>query len=399
MAFVRRDSRFRECLGSVAFPYEPNRYVLYVSPACPWANRTMTVAKLRGLTNKELPIVRVHPTWQATKPGVDEHCGWVFRAAREPVMPLALKKLQDEAASSAKEKPVGALSALDEVEQGSSSGTTGQNQKESQKMLGTEGVAAFVTAAGEISTPNCDPDSLSGWDCRTLRELYEHCGESLEAGGKFTTPLIFCRKTQKIVNNESSEIIVQLDAWPDDAVDGTIKRSAFAPETLNPGALQDEMRKLDDFTYHKINNGVYKCGFCRTQAAYETAIDDLMEGMQFLEERFRSQTEDFREKPFLFGKTLTLSDVRLFQTLIRMDECYVIYFKCFPASLLFFPEVLKYTARVWAAPEVRSSTHLHDCKLHYFSSHPHLNPFAVVPRDTGIWDRLFNMTEDGGAYA
>ena len=50
--FVRTQSSFRNWVtadGSSGFAAEPNRYHLYVSLACPWAHRTLTVRKLKGL--------------------------------------------------------------------------------------------------------------------------------------------------------------------------------------------------------------------------------------------------------------------------------------------------------------------------------------------------------------
>lgn len=50
--FVRVPSVFRNWVtadGSSGFAAEPNRYHLYVSLACPWANRTLIARKLKGL--------------------------------------------------------------------------------------------------------------------------------------------------------------------------------------------------------------------------------------------------------------------------------------------------------------------------------------------------------------
>lgn len=56
--FIRKDSQFRSWItpdgspgptGEGGFKAEPNRYHLYVSYACPWANRTLIMRKLKGL--------------------------------------------------------------------------------------------------------------------------------------------------------------------------------------------------------------------------------------------------------------------------------------------------------------------------------------------------------------
>ena len=47
--FVRKDSSFRNFIGSKRFPAEPGRYHLYISHACPWAHRTAIFRELKDL--------------------------------------------------------------------------------------------------------------------------------------------------------------------------------------------------------------------------------------------------------------------------------------------------------------------------------------------------------------
>ena len=76
-AFVRQAYSIRDRItadGSSPFPAEPGRYHLYVSLACPWAQRTMIVRKLLGL---EDPI-----SLSVVDPIRDER-GWAFRDGPE----------------------------------------------------------------------------------------------------------------------------------------------------------------------------------------------------------------------------------------------------------------------------------------------------------------------------
>jgi glutathionyl-hydroquinone reductase len=68
-AFVRAASQFRRRLGSEQFPFEPGRYVLYVSHACPWCHRTTLVRSMRGLQDV-IPLAVVDPLMTAE--------GWHF---------------------------------------------------------------------------------------------------------------------------------------------------------------------------------------------------------------------------------------------------------------------------------------------------------------------------------
>ncbi len=79
--FVRTASGFREIISKDHAEFKPefDRYHLYISLACPWANRCLAVLNLKGLQDCVKHTV-VHPTWQKTKPddAADSHHGWAF---------------------------------------------------------------------------------------------------------------------------------------------------------------------------------------------------------------------------------------------------------------------------------------------------------------------------------
>ncbi|HSP38508.1 MAG TPA: glutathione S-transferase C-terminal domain-containing protein [Frankiaceae bacterium] len=80
--FVRQANRFRDRItadGSSGYPVEADRYQLYVSLACPWAQRTLIVRELLGLRDV-LPVTVVDP--------IRDEKGWRFTLApdgRDPV--------------------------------------------------------------------------------------------------------------------------------------------------------------------------------------------------------------------------------------------------------------------------------------------------------------------------
>ena len=57
-----------------------------------------------------------------------------------------------------------------------------------------------------------------------------------------------------------------------------------APD-LYPEHLREEIDALSDVIFHEVNNGVYKCGFARSQEAYEEAYDVLFDRLDELEQR------------------------------------------------------------------------------------------------------------------
>ena len=59
---------------------------------------------------------------------------------------------------------------------------------------------------------------------------------------------------------------------------------------------------------------MYRCGFATSQAAYEAAFAELYGALARVEAILGKQR-------YMAGSHFTEADVRLFQTLIRYDEC------------------------------------------------------------------------------
>ena len=150
---------------------------------------------------------------------------------------------------------------------------------------------------------------------------------------------------------------------------------------LAPEALKAQMDEVDPWIYDGINNGVYKCGFAKSQEAYDTATDDLLATMEKLEAHLS-------DKKFLAGDVFTLSDIRLFVTLIRFDEVYVVYFKCDTRKVSEYPNVMRYLRDVWKIPGVKETTKMDHIKGHYFTSHTNLNCFSIIPRGPNFIKQL-----------
>ena len=144
--------------------------------------------------------------------------------------------------------------------------------------------------------PDCTPDSVNGF--HYLHEAYT--ATDARYTGKVTVPTLWDKQTRRIVNNEFPEIIRMLNSEFDgiggDGVD-------FYPKPLRP-----EIDRLNETIYANVNNGVYRCGFAKTQAAYEAAYDALFATLDELEARLSRQR-------YLVGRQVTEADWRLFPTL------------------------------------------------------------------------------------
>jgi putative glutathione S-transferase len=134
---------------------------------------------------------------------------------------------------------------------------------------------AFSAPDGSL-TPGATRDDLSG--ARYLHEIYTRARRDYT--GRVTVPVLWDRETRTIVNNESSEIIRMFNSAFDAA--------GAAGGDLYPQAERAEIDELNAIIYDTLNNGVYKCGFAKTQAAYEAAFDPLFETLDRLENAWRA---------------------------------------------------------------------------------------------------------------
>ena len=70
---------------------------------------------------------------------------------------------------------------------------------------------------------------------------------------------------------------------------------------------------------------------------------------------------------------ITEADIRLYMTLIRFDEVYVVYFKTSKKAVREYPNMLNYLRELYQVPELRETTFMNHIKFHYFTSHSALN--------------------------
>ncbi|TVP93024.1 glutathione S-transferase family protein [Alkalibacterium sp.] len=287
--FIREESQFRNWItpdgsagpsGESGFKAEPGRYHLYISNACPWANRTMIMRKLKGL-EEMISISVVHPLMAEN--------GWTFEPEEDVV---------------------------------------------------------------------ADPVIVANY----LYEVYTHVEP--EYSGRVTVPVLYDLKQDKIVNNESSEIMRMLNS----AFDGVgAKEGDYYPKDL-----REEIDAVNDKVYGAVNNGVYKAGFATKQDVYEEEVTKLFDMLNELEERLEN-------KRYLTGDQVTEADIRLFTTLVRFDSVYYTHFKCNIRRITDYPNLWRYTRELYNMPGVSDTIHFRHIKEHYFRSHKNINPTGIVP--------------------
>lgn len=200
------------------------------------------------------------------------------------------------------------------------------------------------------------------FQARYLHEVYT--AVQPDYTGRVTVPVLFDKKTKTIVNNESSEIIRMFNS----AFDGI----GAKPGDYVPAEWLEEIDTVNDFVYHRINNGVYKAGFSTKQEVYEEEVNKLFEALDQMEERLTGQD-------YLVGNRLTEADIRLFTTLVRFDSVYFGHFKCNIKALVDYPNLWAYTKRIYKMPGITETVNFDHIKKHYYGSHKTINPTGVVP--------------------
>ncbi len=287
--FVRSAARFRNWItpdgsagpgGHAGFKAEAGRYHLYVSYACPWANRTLIFRKIKGL-EKIISLSVVH--WHMAEEG------WTFEDG--------------------------------------------------------EGVIA-------------DPIFNASY----LREVYLKANNTYS--GRVTVPVLWDKKTNTIVSNESSEIIRMFNS--------AFEELGVVEDDYYPENIREDIEVLNERIYGSVNNGVYKAGFATTQEAYEEAVIPLFKTLDWLEQRLETQR-------YLAGRQITEADWRLFTTLIRFDPVYVGHFKCNLKRLIDYPNLWAYTRDLYQQPGIAGTINMFHIKNHYYGSHTSINPSGVVP--------------------
>jgi glutathionyl-hydroquinone reductase len=212
--------------------------------------------------------------------------------------------------------------------------------------------------------PECTPDRVNGF--HYLHEAYS--ASDAHYTGKVTVPTLWDKKTKRIVNNESSEIIRMLNS----EFDGV----GADPTDFYPKPLRAEIDRVNAQVYANVNNGVYRCGFAKSQAAYDEAYDALFATLDELEARLSRQR-------YLVGNRITEADWRLFPTLVRFDVAYFSLFKCNRNRIADFPNLLNYVRELYAVPGVAETVKPRFYVRGYYSI-LRVNPTGIIPKGTPV---------------
>ena len=203
-----------------------------------------------------------------------------------------------------------------------------------------------------------------------LYEVYQKAQPDISTS--VTVPILWDKKTNTIVNNESSEIIRILNVAFNDLTDNK--------DDYYPKNLQTQIDELNEDIYHNVNNGVYRSGFAKTQKSYDAAVKPLFKTLDKLDAMLEG-------KDFLIGNRLTEADIRLLPTLLRFDLVYYVHFKCSQKRIADYKNLSRYSKNLYQLDAIKSTTNFEHIKRHYYFSHESINPYRIVRLISNFYDQ------------
>jgi putative glutathione S-transferase len=208
-----------------------------------------------------------------------------------------------------------------------------------------------------------------------ISEVYANADPTYE--GRPTVPAIVDIHTKSVVQNDYLRLTYYFEKeWQPFHRPG-------APD-LFPTDLQGEIEALNQAIFDDINNGVYQCGFAKSQEAYDEAFDHVFARLDELEARLATRR-------YLHGDRMTDSDVRLYVTFARFDIEYYGAFLVNQRRLIDYPNLWAYARDLYQTPGFGSTTDFVAIKKHFWGA-GHIRPNGSVARilprgpDLSLWD-------------
>lgn len=224
-----------------------------------------------------------------------------------------------------------------------------------------------------------------------LHEVYFRADK--EYKGRYSVPVLWDRETGTIVNNESLELLRDLQTAFDDLLP-----EKFAQFTLYPEHLRAKIDEVGQWMQRDLNSGVYKAGFADTQEVYDENVLPVFAALNKLEKMVAANGG-----PYILGQDLTELDVRAYATVVRFDTIYVQHFKCNLGTIRHdYPQLNNWLKNLfWNVQGFMETTDFKHIKENYTKSHGDINPKAITPRgpwpdvEEG-WERDLKQVRIGG---
>ncbi|MCC6710044.1 MAG: glutathione S-transferase family protein [Gammaproteobacteria bacterium] len=222
----------------------------------------------------------------------------------------------------------------------------------------------------------CTPDAVNGFT--HLHQAYT--ATRPDYSGTVSVPVLWDKQRGVIVNNESPDIMRMFNSAFDAFTD--------AREDYYPLELRADIDAVNQRVYDGVNNGVYRVGLARSQAAYDEAFDKLFATLDWLDERLSTQR-------YLLGARLTEADWRLLASLLRFDLVYHALFKCNQRTIASYPALSNYLRELYQLPGVAETVNIRHFVRGYYSI-THVNPNGIIPRGPAFHEQWLRQAHDRG---
>ncbi|WP_420547868.1 glutathione S-transferase C-terminal domain-containing protein [Curvivirga sp.] len=227
-----------------------------------------------------------------------------------------------------------------------------------------ERVEGYALDDGQVCNFNANFSAIH------LHQLYTETNPNYS--GRVTVPLLWDNLEQRILCNESSEIVKFLD-------DFSKALKKFPKFSLFPADRLDDIQCLNTEIHTKFSTGVYRAGFSQSQEAYEEAVQGVFEVMRILDDRLS-------EHEYLLGPSICISDINLFSTLIRFDLVYHILHRCSLKRLTDFPNLWSYAKRLYQLSSFQKTVNFDVIKHASYKNDTANNPYGIIPiTNEDIW--------------
>lgn len=230
-----------------------------------------------------------------------------------------------------------------------------------------DGWPGWQFPATESEYPGATPDPLFNY--KYLHELYFR--DDPEYKGRYSVPVLWDTKTNSLVNNESAELLRDLQT-----AFNSILPEDKAEIDLYPEHLRATIDEITVWMQRDLNSGVYKPGFAKTQEVYDKKLLPVFAALNKLEKIIAAYGG-----PFILGREMTELDVRAYATIVRFDSIYVYVFKCNLGTIRHdYPQLNNWLKNLyWNVPGFRETTDFTHIKDNYIKSHLHMHPYGIVP--------------------
>ena len=238
-----------------------------------------------------------------------------------------------------------------------------------ESLIGVSVVSWLMLENGWTFDPAFGSSGDPLYNADFLHQLYTR--DTPDYTGRVTVPVLWDTHLKRIVSNESADIIRMFNNAFDHLTGNRLD--------LYPSSMATDVDGWNERIYPALNNGVYRAGFATSQAAYETAFDDVFSELNHVERHLA-------EHRYLVGEYLTEADIRLFTTLIRFDAVYYSHFKCNERRIDDYLNLSNWLRELYQWPGISETVNFTHIKGHYYASHRTINPTGIIPNgpDLGI---------------